>query len=67
MNNSRSFVRKAILEMNEPFHLEDLYDRLLKQDVTDKGLVLQVMEELYQETLVDYIHLYDSTYAFSVV
>lgn len=67
MNNSRSLVRKAILEMTEPFHLEDLYDRLLKQDITDKGLVLQVMEELYRETLVDYIHLYDSTYAFAVV
>lgn len=65
MNNSRSFIRKAILEMTEPFHLEDLYDRLLKQDVTDRGLVLQVLEELYQETLVDYIHLYNSTYAFT--
>ena len=67
MNNHKSFIRKAILEMTEPFHTEDLYERLLTREVTDKGLILQVLNELFQMNLVDYIQIHDSTYAFSVV
>jgi hypothetical protein len=54
MANDVGFIRKAILEMDKPFCLIDLYRRLEKIGVTDRGLILRVLDELYEEGLIEY-------------
>lgn len=48
-------VRKAIFQMNKPFCLIDLYVYLkYKENITDRELILNVLEEMCEEGLVIY-------------
>ena len=54
MKNLRSIVREAILKQTEPFCISDIYFRL--ENVTkDRELILQVLDELYDEQLLDHV------------
>ena len=62
----RSEIRKTILhEIKKPFTLSDIVKYFTNQKNTDKGLVIQVLNELYQEELIAY-DKYQNTYAFCV-
>lgn len=52
--NDVSNIRKEIMAMEKPFCLTDLYIRLEKKGVTDRGLILTVLDELYAEGLIEY-------------
>lgn len=54
MENTRANIRCAILKMKKPFCIADLYFRLEKQGFRDRELMLQVLDELYDEGLIDY-------------
>ena len=52
--NDVSNIRKEIMAMEKPFCLTDLYIRLEKKGITDRGLILTVLDELYAEGLIEY-------------
>ena len=52
--NERERVWKAILNQTKPFCTADLFDRLEKQSITDKELIMQVLNELFETGLVSY-------------
>ena len=51
---SRVYVRKIILGMKKPFCISDLLSRLKEKGIYDSALIIQVLNELYEEGLVDY-------------
>lgn len=52
--HTRIHIRKAILEMDKPFCITDLLIRLKNQGITNKGLILRVLDEMYNEGLIKY-------------
>lgn len=54
MDNTRAQIRFTILEMEKPFCISDLFFRLEKDGFKDRELILQVLDELYDEGLVNY-------------
>ena len=53
--NSYRNVLAAILKQKEPFCLTDIAIRLKNNDgITDEGLVLKVLNDMYEEGLVGY-------------
>ena len=53
--NSRVYIWKEILTWtNKPFCISDLYSRLEKKGVTNRGLMLRVLDELYEVGLLIY-------------
>lgn len=50
----RSAIRKAIIEMEEPFCKVDLLSRLEKQGFENKGLIIEVFNEMFDEGLIKY-------------
>lgn len=54
ISNDVSNIRKEIMAMNKPFCLIDLYLRLEKVGITDRESILTVLDELYDEGLVEY-------------
>lgn len=53
--NTRTVIRQFILEMDTPFCLSDLFVRLRKKGVSDRELTLQVLDELYDDGLIEYV------------
>ena len=52
--NERKRVWKAILDQTRPFCQADLFNRLEKQSITDRELILQVLDEQFEAGLVAY-------------
>ena len=67
IESSRKNVRVQILNQKQPFCLSDIYTRMSKKNITDKELVTQVLNELYDEGLIEYSKISTQKYAFSVV
>jgi len=63
-------IRKMIMNQVKPFCLIDIYNRLEKVALVNRGLILEVLDELYEEHLVMYARLSqkmgNSDYAFVV-
>ena len=55
--NDVDYIRKAILAMDKPFCLTDLYLRLEGTGITDRRLILRVLDELDEEGLIEYDRL----------
>lgn len=47
-----STIRDVILEMETPFHLTELFAELAKLDITDRDLILNVLDDLRDAGLV---------------
>ena len=62
--NTKIIISKTILAMNEPFKLSDLYVKLAAQGIQDCVLILDVLNELYENGLVDYSSIEDDTFKF---
>ena len=52
--NEHKRVWKAILNQTKPFCITDLFNRLEKQSITDKKLIMQVLNEQFEAGLVSY-------------
>ena len=66
------FIRKEILEQVTPFCISDLYDRLEQKELYNKRLIMIVLNELYDEGLVEYKKILPPTnsnsgYAFLII
>ena len=63
-------IRKMILNQIEPFCINDLYNRIEKIKPVNRGLILQVLNEIYDEGLILYVRLPEkignTNYAFVV-
>lgn len=53
-NTTRIKLRNAILDMETPFCLTDLYYHMEKKGFTDRKMILQVLDELYDDGLIVY-------------
>ena len=62
--NTKIIISKTILTMNEPFKLSDLYVKLAEQGIQDCVLILDVLNELYENGLVDCSSIEDNTFEF---
>lgn len=54
MSTNRKEIRKAILAQSKPFCTQDLICRLQKEGITNKRMILDVLDELFDEGLVKY-------------
>ncbi len=54
MDTVRTKIRQIILSLEKPFCIADLFDVLTEQEIKDRDLILQILDELYDEGLVDY-------------
>ncbi len=54
-------ISRTILNMNIPFKLSQLYEVLEKKGITDRELILDVLNQLYEKGLVDYASVEDDT------
>ena len=57
MDNIRAQIRFSIMKMEKPFCISDLFYRLERNGITDRELIIQVLDELYDEGLIDYCKL----------
>ena len=64
--NTKIIISKTILAMNIPFKLSDLYAKLATQGIQDHALILDVLNELYENGLVDYSSVEDDTFDLDV-
>lgn len=64
--NTKIIISKTILSMNTPFKLSDLYKRLATQGIREHALILDVLNELYENGLVDYSSVEDDTFEFCI-
>lgn len=54
-------ISRTILNMEIPFKLSELYEVLETKGITDKELILDVLNQLYEKGLVDYASVEDDT------
>lgn len=54
-------ISRTILNMEMPFKLSELYDVLEQKGITDRELILDVLNQLYERGLVDYASVEDDT------
>lgn len=54
-------ISRTILNMEIPFKLSQLYEVLEAKGITDRELILDVLNQLYEKGLVDYASVEDDT------
>lgn len=54
-------ISRTILNMDIPFKLSQLYEVLESKGITDRELILDVLNQLYEKGLVDYASVEDDT------
>lgn len=61
--NMDMLIQKTILEMEKPFLLSDLFDKLKSNGIKDKTAILNILDELLNSGLVEYsdVNLDDDT------
>lgn len=52
-------IQKTILEMEKPFLMSDLFDKLALDGIKDKEAILNVLDELLNIGLVEYSDVND--------
>lgn len=59
-------IQNVILQMDKPFLLSDLFDVLEKKGISNKDLILQVLDELLNRGLVEYSDFDDDEGEFAI-
>lgn len=59
MNNTEAIIKKIILEMDIPFKISDLFWELSQKGITDKALILDVLNSLLNSGLVKHSDVQD--------
>ena len=68
VNTLRKTIRDAILEMERPFNVSDLFYKLKSEhNIQDRTLILEVLDELCDSGAIDYSEINDDCWAFNVV
>lgn len=57
-------ISRTILNMEIPFKLSELYAVLEEKGITDRELILDVLNQLYERGLVDYASVEDDTFEY---
>lgn len=64
---SRAIIRQTILSMERPFNVSDLFYLLKKKyDITNRQLILNILEELCESGVIKYSEVFDDCWAFAV-
>ena len=65
---SRAIIRQTILSMERPFNVSNLFYLLeTKCHITNRQLILNVLEELCESGVIKYSEIIDDRWAFAVV
>lgn len=67
LNDLSRIIKETILDMERPFNVSDLLYRLALKKVTNRTLILEVLDELCDNGLIDYSEINDDCWAFSVI
>lgn len=59
--DAKSHIRDVILKMDKPFKLSQLFQTLDKEGLNDKYLILDVLNQLYENGLVKKTDVEDDT------
>lgn len=54
MINDHTKIRQIILSMKKPFCIADLFVVLDSEGISDRDLILEVLDELYARGLIEY-------------
>lgn len=54
MKSDCTRIRRTILSMKKPFCIADLFVVLNLEGITDRDLILEVLDELYERGLIEY-------------
>ena len=54
MKNVCTKIRQTILSMEKPFCIADLFVVLNSEGITNRDLILEVLDELYERGLIEY-------------
>ena len=49
----KEIIANTILEMKEKFTTKDLYEKLEKENITNKEIILDILSEMYENGLVN--------------
>ena len=60
MCRERLEAKKFILNIKEPFCITDLYYKLEKEGYTNRKMILQLLDELYDLGFIRYCRLHES-------
>lgn len=47
-------IRQTILAMEKPFCITDLFIALDSEGITDRDLILEILDELYERGVIEY-------------
>lgn len=47
-------IRQIILAMEKPFCITDLFVTLSLEGITDRDLILEILDELYERGIIEY-------------
>lgn len=67
LNDMSGIIKRTILGMERPFNVSDLLYQLFLDGVTNRTLILEVLDELCDNGLIDYSEINDDCWAFSVI
>lgn len=59
MNAVESIIQKTILEMDKPFLMSELFEKLFEVGITDGAIILDVLDQLLNSGLVSYSDIQD--------
>lgn len=54
MENVRTEIRQTILAMEKPFCITDLFAALNSVGITNRDLILEILDDLYERGLIEY-------------
>lgn len=64
----RKIIRQTILGMTRPFNVSDLFYKLESESgITNRTLILEVLDELCDSGVISYLEVNDDCWAFSQV
>ena len=65
---SRAIIRQSVLTMEQPFYLSELFKLLeVKYGITNRTLILKILEELCESGAVKYSEVSEDDWAYVVV
>lgn len=67
ITSNKQIIRDTILDMERPFLLSDLFDRLGKMGIKDRSFILTILDELVDEGLVLYSEILNDSWAYTSI
>lgn len=67
LNEMCKIIKQTILAMERPFNVSDLFYKLNLKGVTNRTLILEILDELCDNEFIDYSEINDDCWAFSVI